>query len=672
MADTLPLPPLAPVPPANIRHSIPSAEWEACLDAWILLIDLRLRRPSNRLEQQATKDNSFLGFLNVYLRELAQASQDDPLGQGPKAHRMKRLVYLLTRRYLLFLKAENEVLQDWMFLSYFCMIYSHQKTLHATLHQLWVRRASRISTSLASLKFRMNKQLSVAQPTAATVQDLRSCTFLMRFVPEAGHVMMTGSDYLDTLCSAYPNMQTEEHRRMLVAHVYMGLLCLTKGAKPNFSVLLDQLYSLRDSAEEAKKRIPGQATLLADLVTNTQLLLHVKHAVPENMRKRAENISENLKTHRTPSIERRPATKRPKPNKGKGPIENDEFGHQSLANIHVHRMSLITQIQDVFPDIGSLFITQLLDEYDESVEEVTAHLLDDSLPAHLLNLDRKADFPAHALQSSNEHASQLAPHATPPLQPRRNIHDLDDFDRLAVSPTRITQGRSRDKASTADALLQDRSMAPNKAAILSALAAFDSDDDERDDSYDVQDVGGTVDTAIPGSDEIDRKEGDENEEALFRAWKMSPDAFSRDAQTRRGKARLALKNETGMTDEAIEGWATMLGRDPRRLKRLEARFEGFGGQQRDLAHTSYRGGLSGSEDEGERSGVREGFAGGHGRGRGRGRGGGRGRVGIVAGPANEKSTQVARQRKDANKGSRANHNRREGRAKKMARGGFPG
>ena len=214
-------------------------------------------------------------------------------------------------------------------------------------------------------------------------------------------------------------------------------------------------------------------------------------------------------------------------------------------------------------------------------------------------------------------------------------------------------------------LLQDRASAPNKAAILSALAAFDPDDDERDDTYDVEDVGGTVDAAVPGTDEADSDLKDENDEALFRAYKTNPEAFGRDAQTRRGKARLALKSETRMTDEAIEGWAIMVARDPRRLRRLEAKFE-VG--QRELERTSYREGLA-------ESGTEESDRGEGGRGRGRGgfRGRGRGRgVGSVTGPADDRGTQVARQRKDANKGARANHNRRDQRAKKMSRAGFPG
>ena len=68
---------------------------------------------------------------------------------------------------------------------------------------------------------------------------------------------------------------------------------------------------------------------------------------------------------------------------------------------------------------------------------------------------------------------------------------------------------------------------------------------------------------------------------------------------------------------------------------------------------------------------------GHGNFRGRGRGGRGGRGGgrggsNVAGPTDDKNTQISRQRKEANKGSTANHNRKAQRDKKMARGGFAG
>jgi hypothetical protein len=61
---------------------------------------------------------------------------------------------------------------------------------------------------------------------------------------------------------------------------------------------------------------------------------------------------------------------------------------RSSAPVHIHRMSLISQVQDLFPDLGSGFVLKLLDEYNDDVEQVISHLLEDSLPAHLEKADR--------------------------------------------------------------------------------------------------------------------------------------------------------------------------------------------------------------------------------------------------------------------------------------------
>lgn len=187
---------------------------------------------------------------------------------------------------------------------------------------------------------------------------------------------------------------------------------------------------------------------------------------------------------------------------------------------------------------------------------------------------------------------------TPQLPTRRNIFDNDEFDQLAVDTSRLHFGR-RNPNGTAEDILQDKSTAPAKAAILSALAAFDSDDDERDDTYDVEDVGGTVDSATPGNnpEEANADVRDGNDEALYKAYKATPDVFGRDAATRRGNSRMKLKQETGMTDEAIEGWGLMLSRDSRQMKRLEARFSAFTGGQNSLAPTSWRASPAGSGTE---------------------------------------------------------------------------
>lgn len=261
------------------------------------------------------------------------------------------------------------------------------------------------------------------------------------------------------------------------------------------------------------------------------------------------------------------------------------------------------------------------------------------------------------------------PRATPPQFPiLHNVFDDDDLDRLDLDTSQLHIGkRGADK--TADDLLADRSSAPSKAAIMSALAAFDSDDDERDDTYDAADVGGAIDAAVNEEDPTDA-----NEETLWRAYSADPRQLERDQTARKGVSRARLREETGMTDEAIEGWAVMLNRNAQQKRRLEMKYSAvnaFTGQQTELIRTSWQDGADTSDTDG--ASGRGGFRG-RGRGRGgRGRGGGGpGRGGSVAGPSGEQETEAARRRKEANKSQRANHNRRDQRAKKMARGGaFP-
>jgi activating signal cointegrator complex subunit 2 len=133
-----------------------------------------------------------------------------------------------------------------------------------------------------------------------------------------------------------------------------------------------------------------------------------------------------------------------------------------------------------------------------------------------------------------------------------------------------------------------------------------------------------------------------------------------------------------MSDEQIEGWAVMLGRDKASLNRLEKKYSlafAFGGQQHKLAGTKWSGSRSGTATEDDDSGDDGAVQGGSGsRGRGgplgRGaRGFGRSRGGSTSGPSSDPTTQAARRRKEQGRvRGGANHNRREGRARKIGRG----
>ncbi|KAF2702688.1 hypothetical protein K504DRAFT_496145 [Pleomassaria siparia CBS 279.74] len=663
-------PVFAPFPQANVRRSVLPQEWQLYLDSWTSLAELYLRLSDKRFSSAVAGSDSLTQFLISFFHELAN---DDSIALEVATLR-KKCFLLIHRIY-----SEEQVpvsVLDWRLLSEVGHAFPKSEKFRALIQDLWKRKGGILEHNLQTVKSSLINHLESKRPEDAD-SILQKVAPLLKISPDVGSFLLTGSDFLDALSAAYPKVSSTMQKR-LVAVAYIGLVSLLEGPKPNYSLLSDHLYSLKHSGEKDQNADPTKKMFIADLVTNTPLMSKIHDGVTTPEGARVKNIAASLTIFRQSTIARPKKLIRRKVDKGKGRAPDGEYDHGALGEVHIHRMSLVSQIQDLFPDLGSAFVVKLLDAYNENIEEVTGHLLEGSLLPHLANANRSEQLYVNTLfpqrpDTSSAPESHLIPRSTPPpqhrpLPERRNKFDNDEFDRLTVDASRLHVGR-KNQGLTADSILSDRSSAPKKSAILSALAAFDSDDDERDDTYDVEDVGGTVDSAF--GDEANADLGHKNEETLFKAYSATPELFSRDAETRRGKPRTALKAETGMTDEAIEGWGIMVGRDPKRLRRLEAKFSTFGGQQRELASTAYRESPadSGAEaDAGSGNGHRGGRGGGPGRGRGRGRGrGGGGRGGNVAGPSDDKATQLARRRKEANKGN----NRQAGRAKKMARGGFP-
>ncbi|KAF3047202.1 hypothetical protein E8E11_002420 [Didymella keratinophila] len=638
----MPLPQFAPFPDAKVRQSIQSDEWQLYLNSWASLTDLYLRLDDQQFAA-ARRDVDSLGlFLISFFHELAV---DDSL--TPRVISLRKQSFLLLHRIWSGQDVEDAFL-NWPILADICHSFTKSEQFRRLLQALWKRKGGAIEKSLQAAKTSLIRNLDSKRPEEAE-NTLNRIAPLLKASPDASIYMLTGSDFLDSLSSAYSKVPKSMQKK-LVSTAYLGLTATLEESRPNYSLLSDHLHSLKSSEEQEQKKELGKKTFVADLVTNTPLLEKIRDKTTAAEAARVRNTAASLSAFRQAGLARPKRLVRRKVDKGKNKAQEDGYGDGAFTGeVHIHRMSVITQIQDLFPDLGAGFVVKLLDTYNDNVEEVTAHLLDGSLPPHLAEADRSEQLPA----TTAEPPSHLPPRPSQHLPERRNVFDDDEFDKLAVDTS----------------LLSDRSKAPAKSHILAALAAFDSDDDERDDTYDFEDVGASVDTAAPDGD-TNTDLSDKNEEALFRAWTISSDGFARDSETRRSRARAALKSETGMTDEAIEGWSVMIARDPKRLRRLEAKYSAFQGQQRELQSTAWKNSRAASGDEGSGDGGRGGF-GGRGRGRGRGRGGRGGRGGgNVAGPSDDKSTHILRQRKEANKGSSANHNRKAQRDKKMARGGF--
>ncbi|KAJ6116282.1 hypothetical protein N7512_006007 [Penicillium capsulatum] len=436
------------------------------------------------------------------------------------------------------------------------------------------------------------------------------------------------------------------------------------------SLLLDQLFSLKAVAGVGTPKMKKEPTILSDIVCSSDLLSRLEKHLASHPQKRGEDLLASLRAY---EMESKPLhhryQRRKKIVKGKAPLA----GLQIPDELHAHKMSLISQVQDLFPDLGSAFVVRLLDVYGDNPETVVAHLLDDSLSPELQTLDRSEQLPP----PSEPQDSHLAPRPTPPTIPspapapvpaRRNVFDSDvdiaELSRTDEAKGKLHFGRA-DEDLTADTVLADRSQhSTNKAAILSALALFDSDDDERDDTYDSADVGGTVDGATAG--DVDTPSQENMDMVLFRAYKSDSGLFARDSATRRSQPRASLKRETNMTDEAIEGWAVMLSRDPKRLSRLENQLADDAGGVGGVLSTSRVYPRPRTEGRIRRTAILWKKA-------------SLPVITIVAGEVDAdadaagENNPVAHKRKEENKASRANHNRRQQRAKKIARGGgLPG
>ena len=668
MISTMSVLPLAPFPPFHVRKSITATEWDSCIDAWLLLTQAYLALPSQKFAAGATQGSSLVAFLDSYTTSISEHRDIS----SSKAKLLSQRCFFLIHRVFKEIKDVPSSFLEIHFLSNMSLVFLKSNALRKLLDDVWQRYSLENTISILKRKAELIARLGDTKSAEQLEPQIARIVAFSHNCFHFGQFLMIGSDFIDALVSSFDLGKPSVLKEQILKLAYITLVSLMNGSEPKIPSLLDHLYGLNSTS------------LLKALVENTPFANKFERCVsnPGRDSGRAVPLLQEFSKYKRP---KRPTKRvRKTANKGKDRAINDAG---FSAEIYVHKMSLVTQIQDLFPELGSGFIIKLLGEYNDDTEQIIAHLLDDSLPQYLRTTDRQQNFEMPtSFEDGRQRVQDLVPRRTPSPPPtRRNIYDNDDFDNLAINTSKLHLGRKH-QTQTADSMLEFNRPTDQKAAILSALAAFDSDDDERDDTYDVEDVGGTVDTTY-ADDETHRAAAaatDKNDEALYMAYRADSAVFKRDADTRRSKARTALKNDLGMTDEAIEGWGIMIIRDPARRKRLERAFDmGKGSRQNMLEATAWRAerdsgteeaeGTEDSDVGGRASGTDRGASQNRGRDQGRGpRGRGRGGRGDVSGPTSDRDTQVARQRKDASKGSRANHNRRDQRARKMARGGFAG
>ena len=153
--------------------------------------------------------------------------------------------------------------------------------------------------------------------------------------------------------------------------------------------------------------------------------------------------------------------------------------------------SLITAVNDLFPDFGDGFVERCLEAYDYSAEHVITAVLEDRLLPSLQKLDKSQE--------------RSAPPALPPqtlIEQRANIHDNDEFDifrREDVDLSRVHKGKktkvsAKDLEPPREDIAALRPLYERYGREFTSNSAYDdvnSDayDDEYDDTYDTNMVG---------------------------------------------------------------------------------------------------------------------------------------------------------------------------------------
>ncbi|KAF9494967.1 hypothetical protein BDN71DRAFT_1392350 [Pleurotus eryngii] len=377
--------------------------------------------------------------------------------------------------------------------------------------------------------------------------------------------------------------------------------------------------------------------------------------------------------------------------KGKGKAPSAPEPPQNVADDPI-LLSQISQIHDMLPHISESYIRALLlapDSYpfSGSVERVIDALLNDSAPAEEDIVPRVENTGGYAEDAKSYEVT---------VGSRANVFDEDEMDlnlvrkgKVIVDEDILARDHTFDEKMKADILrlaeaiaLQDEEqeeeeiLAPNanakgKGKLTSTRTVTLAYEDELDEA-----VHGVVDGEAESDtdDENDDEESDGEEGGgvprapetiLELAYIDNPKVFDRDSGTRRSKERAALKAQTGWDDNQIEGWRVMLERNPKKAQILQK--HEFAGNKpianASASHIHQGEGAGGGRGRGGRSDGRGGHGGRGGRGGGRGRG--RGGESGGGGSAGERAW------KDKNKASQANHNRKRGHDKKMARVGGP-
>ncbi|KAM9099398.1 activating signal cointegrator 1 complex subunit 2 isoform 1-T1 [Sarcophilus harrisii] len=385
----------------------------------------------------------------------------------------------------------------------------------------------------------------------------------------------------------------------------------------------DELFPVADDVS-----LLQQASSALD-ETRTAYILQAVEGAWEGVDRRKAAVVKDLPPSKAPE---QPAG--PEPGPGAAPTrlkteEEEECAGAAAATpapriSGVELDSLISQVKDLLPDLGEGFILACLEHYDYSAEQVINNILEEGLAPALSSLDRSLN-------------RQMQPSPTPLVSSRHNVFQNDEFDvfsRDTVDLSRVQKGRrkgedTRSLVNDKRAVQEQRQRYSQYSVVVDevtvaagdpeALLGRDDYEDEYDDTYDGNQVGAN--------------DADSDDELITRRPFTTPQVL----RTKVPHEGLEEEEEEEEEEAEEEGpKPDHFVQDPAVLReRAEAQRMAY------LARKGYR--YDGS------SAV----------------------TGNPRGHGQSRETTQERRRKEANKGARANHNRRLMADRKRTKGMIP-
>ncbi|CCG81832.1 putative CUE domain protein [Taphrina deformans PYCC 5710] len=544
---------VVPIPKKAIRFALEDAQWHICVQSWTRITGLALHLPTTQFETQIMAADTMSTFLLSYLHE-SRAELHDQLSDNSR--RISTLPELSKNVYLLCIRLLKSPRCPQVFLSF---------TFLSDFTGIFAR--SNAATVQSTIDFALEDNID-ALTTALTDDKVSSSPAIYTTLCAHSNItasLLARSQLARALVSAYEsNVRDGKAIRRLC-----------------FLILRNKQSSIKFLDAMIQEGQPSR--LLRDVLARTTLLDTLKTLATDRPGlEELLHVLQDTQDHYkyTDTI-------------------THKADHQDDQIEAAEIISKISQIQDLFPDLGEGYIEACLNEYGGDIETTTMHLLENSLPPHINKLDTKLSSFVGA--DTKEPARREVPDV--PLSVRNNVYDNDEFDRLVHDKRQVSQGRRL--SNNADVMMKQQLSLEQKAKVLAL--AYDPDDDELDDTY--EQFEGTTALDHQTNDDLDEATGPSVpsiDDLLFLSYESDPSVFEHSA--RKSQNRQDLRARTNLSDEQIEGWKVMLDREPARARKL-AEKNVFAGEQAEVKSSRW------TREESEQAGRPDGRGGARGRGK---------------------------------------------------------